>query len=122
MSKLSADQSKRLFRVQIVALIIDGQTELALRLLSEHYGITEPSLRVGTVKGHRKVAGCYVKNEERIYLAKSEYITNPFLILHEFYHHLRASDVGKNRQVDKRADVFASNFIRDFVSTYRSNE
>jgi len=104
----------RTFRARIVGLIADGHTEVALRLLSEYYGISEPTLRVGTVKRHRNVLACYVEKEKRIYMSKSEFITNPFVVLHEFYHHLRASDFGRNRQVEKRADLFASNFIRDF--------
>jgi hypothetical protein len=102
------------FRAKVVCLILDGRPELALALLSEHYGIDEPGLRVGTVKRHRRVLACYVRKEKRIYLSKSDFLANPFVILHEFYHHLRASQVGKGRQVEKRADLFASNFIRDY--------
>lgn len=109
------------FRAKIVTFIIDGRTELALKLLSDYYGIGEPGLRVGTVKRHRRVVACYVEKERRIYLSKGEYLTNPFVILHEFYHHLRASQVGKSRQVEKRADLFASNFIRDFATQHTSS-
>jgi hypothetical protein len=85
-----------------------------VKLLSEYYGVVEPSLRVGTVKRHRKVLACYVEKERRIYISKSQLLTDPFVILHEFYHHLRASQVARNRQVEKRADLFALKFIRDF--------
>jgi Zn-dependent peptidase ImmA (M78 family) len=85
-----------------------------VKLLSEYYGVVEPSLRVGTVKRHRKVLACYVQKEKRIYISKSPLLTDPFVILHEFYHHLRASQVSRNRQVEKRADLFALRFIRDF--------
>jgi hypothetical protein len=105
------------FRTRVVSLILAGRTELALRQLSEYYGIREPALRVGTVKRHRKVLGCYVEKEKRIYLSESRFVTDPFVVLHEFYHHLRASNVEKSRQVERRADLFAANFIRDF---YRS--
>jgi hypothetical protein len=108
------------FRARIVRLIINGQTEKALRLLSEHYRIDEPDLRVGTVKRYRHVAGCYVHKEKRIYLSKGEYVTNPFLILHEFYHHLRASQAGIRGQVDKRADRFALDYISEWLSKPRS--
>jgi hypothetical protein len=101
------------FRARIVGHILAGKPENSIRLLSEYYGIVVPSLRVGTVKGHRKVVACYVEKEKRIYLSRSELLTNPFVILHEFYHHLRASSTAKNPQVDKRADLFALNFIRD---------
>jgi hypothetical protein len=106
----------REFRAKIVGLIVGGRPEVALRLLSNHYGVREPTLRVGTVKRHRKVLACYVEREGRIYLSNSSFMTDPFVVLHEFYHHLRASGVGKSRQVERRADLFAANFIRDFIS------
>lgn len=102
------------FRARIVAFILDGRPEHAIKLLSEYYGVSEPRLRVGTVKRHRKVLACYVEKEKRIYISKNQLLTDPFVVLHEFYHHLRASPVMRNRQVEKRADLFALNFIRDF--------
>lgn len=101
------------FHARIVGYILDNRPEHALKLLSEHYGVTEPKLRVGSVKGHRKVVACYVAKERRIYLSRSELLTDPFVILHEFYHHLRASSTVSTSQVDKRADLFALDFIRD---------
>ena len=109
-----SDAERRL-HVKVVGLIAEGRAEVAMKLLSEYYGIHEPDLRVGTVKRHRRVVACYVENEKRIYLSKSDYLTNAYVILHEFYHHLRACQPGKRRQVEKRADLFASNFIRDFA-------
>lgn len=102
------------FRAGIVSHILAGRPEHAVKLLCEYYGVREPSLRVGTVKRHRKVLACYVDKEKCIYLSKSQLLTDPFVILHEFYHHLRASSIAKNRQIEKRADLFALNFIRDF--------
>ena len=101
------------FRAQVVGVIVSGRPEAALQLLSKHYEVDEPNLRVGTVKRHRKVLACYVEREKRIYLSKSDLVTDPFVILHEFYHHLRASGV-KRGQVEKRADEFALGFIRSF--------
>jgi hypothetical protein len=106
--------NEREFRAEIVGYILDGRPEHAVKLLSEYYGVGEPGLRVGTVKRHRKVLACYVEKERRIYISKSQLLTDPFVILHEFYHHLRASSISKSRQVEKRADLFALNFIRDF--------
>jgi len=63
------------------------------------------------------VLACYVEKERRIYVSQSDHLTNPFVILHEFYHHLRASQIGKSKQVEKRADLFASNYIQEFVLT-----
>ena len=116
MNPLPQDDSQGFFQAKVVGLIIDGKAEQALQFLSDHYGVTVPSLRVGTVKRHRQVAAIYVVGEERIYLSKSEHLSNPFVILHEFYHHLRASQPKKKRQAEKRADQFALEFIREFVS------
>jgi len=108
------DAAESTFRAGIVSLILAGRTEDALHSLSIHYGVEVPSLCVGTVKGHRYVLACYVNKERRIYLSRSELLTNPFVILHEFYHHIRASQIQKRRQVEKRADWFAFAFIREF--------
>jgi hypothetical protein len=106
------------FRTKVVRFIIDGQPERALELLSRYYGVREPDLRVGTVKRHRDVAACYVEKEKRIYVSKSELLTNPLVILHEFYHHLRACHIDKSRQVEKRADLFAMAFVKSFKSAF----
>ena len=114
-------ESRHEFRAEVVRLILDSEAEAAIRLLSKHYGVREPTLRVGTVKRHRKVLACYVEKEKRIYLSNSGFLTNPFVLLHEFYHHLRASGVEKSRQVEKRADLFAVAFIRDFSNRNAAN-
>jgi len=92
---------------------VNGRVDVALRELSTYYGVEEPNLRVGTVKAHRHVLACYVQKEKRIYVSKSDLLTNPFVILHEFYHHLRASQISKRRQVERRADSFAIAFVRE---------
>jgi hypothetical protein len=111
---LAFDLNEREFHATVVRLILIGQAEHALKSLAEWYGVSEPSLRVGTVKRFRKALGCYVDREKRIYLSTSEFLTDPFVILHEFYHHLRASRMQRARQVEKRADLFALNYVRDF--------
>ncbi len=120
MSSRDPADTKRRLQAKVVELITDGQAELAMKLLSEYYGIHEPDLTVGTVKRHRGVVACYVEKERRIYLSKSDYLTNAYVILHEFYHHLRASQPVKRRQAEKRADLFASTFIRDFIALKQS--
>jgi len=102
------------FRVGVVRMILDGHPEEALRSLAVHYEVDEPDLRVGTVKKHRKVLAVYVHREKRIYVSKSELLNSPFVILHEFYHHLRASQTPMNEQVEKRADSFALSYIHAF--------
>ena len=104
------------FRVDIVKMILEGRPEEALRSLADHYDVEEPKLRVGTVKRHRKVLAVYVHKEKRIYVSKSDLLRNPFVILHEFYHHLRASKTPMNEQVEKRADSFALAYLRAFNS------
>lgn len=106
-------QDEHELHIQVVQVILEGKPERALQLLSSYYEIVVPDLRVGTVKRHRRVLGCYLPNEKRIYVSKSEYLSNPFIILHEFYHHLRTFS-GKKRQAEKRADQFANTFIEDF--------
>jgi hypothetical protein len=113
-------QAEREFRAKVVGTIVGGRPETALQMLSKHYGVDEPDLRVGTVKRHRRVLACYVEKEKRIYLSKSDFVTDPFVILHEFYHHLRASGVRRG-QVEKRADEFALGFIRVFNRVNLSN-
>ena len=115
MSPQDGSNPNRRLHAKVVGLITDGRIELAMKLLAEYYGIREPYFRVGTVKRHRRVVACYVEKEKRIYFSKSDYLTNPYVVLHEFYHHLRASQPEKRRQVEKRAEQFASTFIRDFV-------
>jgi len=116
MNNDSSAESLAEFRAKMVRLILEGKAEKALAMLSKQYGVREPTLRVGTVKRHRKVLACYVEKEKRIYFSNSSFLANPFVLLHEFYHHLRASGVEKSRQAEKRADLFAAAFIRDFSS------
>jgi hypothetical protein len=73
------------------------------------------------VKGHRSALACYVEKERRIYVSKSEYLSAPSVILHEFYHHVKASEVSRKRQVEKRADLFAANYIQEFRRAHVSD-
>jgi hypothetical protein len=91
---------------RIVNLIAEGRTEQALRELSDFYGIPAPSLRVGVVKGHTRVAACYVQQKRMIYASSSDILRNPFVILHEFYHHLRSMSP-KKAGTERYANAFA---------------
>jgi hypothetical protein len=44
-------------------------------------------------------------------------LRNPFVILHEFYHHLRTDLDLKHRGTEKHADAFAREFIQVFESS-----
>jgi hypothetical protein len=96
---------------RIVQKILNKDTEQALSDLSHLCKICPPEIVVGTIKGKRKtVYAVYVKNENRIYAMNSEIFYNPFVILHEFYHHLRSRG-GVHRGSEKNANLYAKRFI-----------
>ena len=99
----------------IVWLILNKRTEEALNLLSDHYQVTMPRLKVGLPKGHKKnVFGCYTSKNQTILLLNSEVIGNPFVIIHEFYHHLRTSIGKEHKGTERNANKFANDFIREY--------
>jgi len=102
------------FRVGIVRMILDGRPEEALCSLSSHYEVEEPDLRVGTVKRHRKVLAVYVHKEKRIYVSKSDLLRNPFVILHEFYHHLVYNNVIASKREEREANDYAKTILKRF--------
>ena len=89
-----------------VQLIIDGKPEEAVELLSKLYKIKTPRIVVGLPSKCRKAYGCYNNKTQTIYLKSSEEYKNPFIILHEYYHHLRSRH-GKHRGTEKHADQYA---------------
>ena len=73
-----------------------------------------PDIKVGTIKGRRKtVYAVYVHKERRIYALNSEVFYNPFIILHEFYHHLRSRGTG-HRGSEKLANCYAKEFLHSY--------
>lgn len=95
----------------MVADILDSNPERALELLCEHYHVERPKLGVGVVKGRSKgVLAVYSADRKEILAARQEYLYDPFVILHEFYHHLRQF-AGQHRGTEKNADKFALDFI-----------
>ena len=100
-----------LTKAQIVRMILEKQTEKALEKLSEFYHVTPPQIVVGTIKGKRRtVYALYVQNERKIYALNSEIFFNPFVILHEYYHHIRTK-LGVHRGSEKNANKFAQEFV-----------
>jgi hypothetical protein len=98
----------------VVALILDSKTEEAVRVLSRWYKVEEPRLGIGVVEGKTKgVAAVYSMRRKEILAARREYLYDPFVIIHEFYHHLRSVS-GKHRGTEKQADRFALDFIDAF--------
>ena len=104
------------FKAYIVQLIIDKKTEQAIESLSQLYKIKPPQIVVGTIKGKRRtVYAVYVQRECKIYCMNSDIFYNPFIIMHEFYHHLRTT-AGVHRGSEKHANLYA----RDFIESYNT--
>lgn len=100
-----------------VELILNKRTEESLQLLSRVYNVQPPEIVVGTIKGKRKtVYAVYVHKERRIYAVNSDVFYNPFIVLHEFYHHLRFRGL-EHRGSEKSANNFASKFIGSYRTT-----
>jgi hypothetical protein len=102
-------------KASVVALILDSKTEEAIGLLSRWYKVSVPRLGIGVVEGKTKgVAAVYSQNRKEILAARREYMYDPFVMIHEFYHHLRSVS-GHHRGTEKQADRFAL----DFIDVYR---
>lgn len=103
------------FKPLIVWLILNGQAEKALDLLAKNYKVSTPKLKVGLPKGRKATAfGCYTPKDAAISVLNSDVIVNPFVILHEFYHHLRTSIDKQHKGTEKNADKFAKEFIEAY--------
>lgn len=106
-------------KAYIVALILDSKPEEAITALCRWYKVEEPRLGVGVVEGRTKgVAAVYSLRRREILAAKREFLYSPFVMIHEFYHHLRSTS-GKHRGTEKQADRYATGFIeayKKFVS------
>ena len=101
-------------QARIVHMILGKRTEEALQMLSKFYHLDPPEIRVGTVKGKRRTAyAVYVSKEQRIYAMNSDILNNPFVMLHEFYHHLRSRS-GTHRGTERHADLYAKGFIDSY--------
>ncbi|MCL2641907.1 MAG: hypothetical protein FWD52_00085 [Candidatus Bathyarchaeota archaeon] len=101
------------FKSGVVLLILEGKPEEALSLLAKQYNVRTPKLRVGLPKGRKALAyGCYTSKTETISVLNSDLLSNPLVILHEFYHHLRCRNVDKiHKGTEKNANKFALDFI-----------
>jgi hypothetical protein len=100
-----------LTKAKIVQTILNKKTEEALQHLSKFYNVTPPEIGVGTIKGKRKtVYAVYVQKESKIYATNSDVFYNPFIVLHEYYHHIRTKG-GMHRGSEKNANLYAKTFI-----------
>ena len=104
-------------KTRIVFMILNKRTEEALQLLSLFYNTTPPRIAVGTIKGKRKtVYAVYVQKEGKIYATNSDIFYNPFIMLHEFYHHIRTK-AGVHRGTERNANLYAKSFIEAYNRT-----
>lgn len=110
------------FKIVIVHLILNKQTEEALELLAENYNVEIPNLKVGLPKGHtRNAYGTYSAKNQTICVLDSDVFGNPFVILHEFYHHLRSKNVDmQHKGTEKNADRFAVEFIQEYQAAAKA--
>lgn len=108
---ITTPQLNDLAKAKIVYMILNKKTEEALRDLSKLYNVIPPKIVVGTVKGKRKtVYAVYVQKESKIYAINSDIFYNPFIVLHEFYHHIRTRG-GTHRGSERNANIYAKSFI-----------
>jgi hypothetical protein len=98
------------FKAQILQMILTKENIEAMKALSHHYGVDIPHLKVGMPKTYSKKVGCSVSATKTIHFMNQDYLNNPFVILHEFYHPLRTQG-GEHRGTEKYADRFAEEFI-----------
>jgi len=101
---------EQLFKARVVQLILDKKAEEALEALSQHHKVATPRLKVGMPKRSGDKAGCYVSATKTIHVASEERLCDSFVILHEFYHHLRTQG-GKHRGTEKHANKFTQEYI-----------
>jgi hypothetical protein len=107
-------QPDEVTKAKIVQMILNRKTEEALQHLSRFYNVTPPKIVVGTIKGKRRtVYAVYVQKERRIYVINSDIFFNPFIVLHEFYHHIRTR-AGVHRGSEKHANMYAQSFLDSY--------
>ena len=104
------------FRAKVVYLILSKDTEEALEMLSKHYRVVKPKLKVGMPKRYSKNPACYVAKNRTIHVSRREILWNPHFILHEFYHHLRR-ETDAQGGIEKYADKFAANYLQAYQKT-----
>lgn len=104
--------SDREFKARIVHLILSKKPEEALESLAIFYHVGTVDLRVGIPKGHVRAAGCYISTKKTIFVSDRDNLYNPYVILHEFYHHLRTHV--KHKGTEKYANKFADEYIQSY--------
>jgi hypothetical protein len=121
-SKSKTTSTDLSFQQNVVQLIaIARRPEEALDLLCEHYRVERPLLRMGLPSGEKNALGCYVHRDKTIYISSQEYLYDPYVIIHEFYHHLRHVG-GKHRGTERHARDFALAFLRTVLHAELSDQ
>jgi hypothetical protein len=96
----------------VIRMIINGDTDDALKFMSTFYHIDPPKSVIGLPRNKCfKAYACYVPSKHTIYFRDAESFRNPYIVLHEFYHVIRSA-VGKHKGTEKYADEFAKKFIQ----------
>ena len=101
------------FKAKIVEMILEGRAEEAVSMVCEALGRSPPRIRVGRVKGRSRALATYVASKRTIFVSEGDLMKNPFVILHELYHHLRMFS-GRHRGTEKHADRFACSFLEAY--------
>ena len=105
-------------KAYVVFLVLDQRPEKAIEEMCKWYKVSKPKLGVGVVEGRTKgVAAVYSRGRREILAAKREFLYDPFVIVHEFYHHLRYVGA-KHRGTERQADAFAMGFIAAYRKAY----
>src|ERR671918_104557 len=103
-------------KAKVVNMILNKKTEEALKNLSQFYKIIPPEITVGTIKGKRKtVYAVYVQRESKIYCINSDVFYNPFIVLHEFYHHIHTKG-----GIHKGSEKYANTYAKSFIDSYKN--
>jgi Zn-dependent peptidase ImmA (M78 family) len=112
-SALPEEPDEAEFHRRIVRLIAtERRPEEALDALCSHYRVGRPALKIGLPKGEKRALGCYVHRDKTIYMSSEEYLFDPYVLIHEFYHHLRHVG-GRHRGTERHARDFALNFLKN---------
>ncbi len=116
-SRRNSTLDEKDFRSFIVyTIVVARNPEDAIEALSKRYNVERPSLRIGLPKGESKALGCYQQKDKTIYISKQEYLYDPYIVIHEFYHHLRHTS-GKHRGTEKHARDFALAYLNSFENS-----
>lgn len=111
------------FKAYTVWLILKGETEEALEKLAEHYDTDTPKFKVGLPKRHKTgVLGCYSARDKTISVLNNDMLSQPSVIIHEFYHHLRTGIDHKHKGTERYARDFAKDYIDAYKTTINSKK